>query len=75
MDATPLTVGQEMSGWVSQLDRDVERLKMVLAGTVRIGDWRDGGGNGIERASGIRGARAAKKISELTGQPFQLAPE
>src|ERR1700685_2688360 len=32
MDATPLTVGQEMSGWVSQLDRDVERLRMVLPG-------------------------------------------
>src|ERR1700734_644117 len=32
MDATPLTVGQEMSGWVSQLDRDIDRLKMVLPG-------------------------------------------
>src|SRR6202046_4532933 len=32
MDATPLTVGQEMSGWVSQLDRDVERLRTVLPG-------------------------------------------
>src|ERR1700739_331446 len=30
MDATPLTVGQEMSGWASQLDRDVARLKQVL---------------------------------------------
>src|SRR6202158_3799366 len=32
MDATPLTVGQEMSGWVSQLDRDVERLQMAVPG-------------------------------------------
>src|SRR5271168_4594790 len=32
MDATPLTVGQEMSGWVSLLDRDVARLKQVLHG-------------------------------------------
>ena len=32
MDATPLTVGQEISGWVSLLDRDIERLKLVLPG-------------------------------------------
>src|ERR1017187_6166447 len=32
MDATPLTVGQEMSGWANQLDRDVDRLKLVLPG-------------------------------------------
>src|SRR6202162_4098083 len=32
MDATPLTVGQEMSGWVSLLDRDIKRLKMTLPG-------------------------------------------
>jgi fumarate hydratase class II len=32
MDATPLTVGQEMSGWVSLLDRDIARLKLVLPG-------------------------------------------
>ncbi|MGH9723955.1 MAG: lyase family protein, partial [Candidatus Acidiferrales bacterium] len=32
MDATPLTVGQEISGWVSLLDRDVARLKEILSG-------------------------------------------
>src|ERR671915_673564 len=31
-DATPLTVGQEMSGWASLLERDIERLRMVLPG-------------------------------------------
>src|SRR5271165_5228181 len=32
MDATPLTVGQEMSGWASLLDRDLDRLRQVLPG-------------------------------------------
>src|SRR6201987_3750420 len=32
MDATPLTVGQEMSGWVSLLDRDLQRLEQILPG-------------------------------------------
>ena len=54
MDATPLTVGQEMSGWVSQLDRDIDRLKLVLPGLVRSGDWRYGGRHRSERASRIR---------------------
>jgi len=34
-DATPLTVGQEMSGWASLLARDIERLKQSLDGLYR----------------------------------------
>ena len=36
MDATPLTLGQEFSGWVSLLDRDVTRLREVLPGLYAV---------------------------------------
>ena len=57
-DATPLTLGQEISGWVSQLDRDIaahagESLRRPL----RSGDRRHGGRHRAQRASGIRRAR------------------
>ncbi len=55
MDATPLsTVGQEMSGWVSLLERDVARLRETLCGNLRSGYWWHGCGNRFECASGIR---------------------
>ncbi len=46
MDATPLTVGQEMSGWVSMLDRDIATTAEAgVAGAFRSGHWRDGRGH------------------------------
>jgi fumarate hydratase class II len=73
MDATPLTVGQEMSGWVSQLDRDVERLKMVLPGLYELAIGGTAVGTGLN-AHPEFAERAAKKIAELTGQPFESHP-
>ena len=73
MDATPLTVGQEMSGWVSQLDRDVERLKMVLPGLYDLAIGGTAVGTGLN-AHPEFAARAARKISELTGLPFASHP-
>jgi fumarate hydratase class II len=73
MDATPLTVGQEMSGWVSQLDRDVARLKMVLPGLYELAIGGTAVGTGLN-AHPEFAERAAKKISELTGQPFKSHP-
>src|SRR5258708_20177405 len=35
-DATPITVGQEMSGWASLIERDIERLKLVLPGLLDL---------------------------------------
>ena len=60
MDATPLTVGQEMSGWASQLDRDVDRLKQVLPGLYDLAIGGTAVGTGLELASGIRRARREK---------------
>jgi fumarate hydratase, class II len=73
MDATPLTVGQEMSGWVSQLDRDVERLKMVLPGLYELAIGGTAVGTGLN-AHPEFAERAAKKIAELTEQPFKSHP-
>jgi len=73
MDATPLTVGQEMSGWVSQLDRDVERLKQVLPGLYDLAIGGTAVGTGLNSHPEFA-ERAAKKIAELTGLPFKSHP-
>jgi fumarate hydratase, class II len=73
MDATPLTVGQEMSGWVSLLDRDVPRLKEALGGLYDLAIGGTAVGTGLN-AHPEFAARAAKKIAELTGLPFRSHP-
>src|SRR5580692_10259945 len=73
MDATPLTVGQEMSGWSSLLDRDVARLKEVLPGLYDLAIGGTAVGTGLN-AHPEFAERAAKKISELTGLPFKSHP-
>ena len=73
MDATPLTVGQEFSGWVSLLDRDVERLGLVLPGLYDLAIGGTAVGTGLN-AHPEFAERAAQKISELTGLPFQSHP-
>src|SRR2546426_6581875 len=47
-DATPLTVGQEMSGWASLLARDIERLKMVLPGLLELAIGGTAVGTGLD---------------------------
>jgi len=73
MDATPLTVGQEISGWVSLLDRDVARLGDVLWGLYDLAIGGTAVGTGLN-AHPEFAERAAKKISELTGLPFESHP-
>jgi len=73
MDATPLTVGQEMSGWVSLLDRDIARLQMTLPGLYDLAIGGTAVGTGLN-AHPEFAKRAAQKISELTGLPFQSHP-
>jgi fumarate hydratase, class II len=73
MDATPLTVGQEMSGWVSQLDRNIERLREVLPGLYDLAIGGTAVGTGLN-AHPEFAERAARKIFELTGLPFQSHP-
>jgi fumarate hydratase, class II len=73
MDATPLTVGQEMSGWVSLLDRDVARLKSVLPGLYDLAIGGTAVGTGLN-AHPEFAERAAAKIADLTGLPFRSHP-
>ncbi|MFN2597002.1 MAG: class II fumarate hydratase, partial [Pyrinomonadaceae bacterium] len=72
-DATPLTVGQEFSGWVSLLDRDVGRLKMVLPGLYDLAIGGTAVGTGLN-AHPEFAERAARKIAELTNLPFKSHP-
>src|ERR1700722_11604656 len=73
MDATPLTVGQEMSGWVSLLERDVARLREALWGIYDLAIGGTAVGTGLN-AHPEFAERAAKKIAELTGLPFKSHP-
>ncbi|HUK40888.1 MAG TPA: class II fumarate hydratase, partial [Candidatus Acidoferrales bacterium] len=73
MDATPLTVGQEMSGWASLLERDIQRLREVLPGLYDLAIGGTAVGTGLN-AHPEFAERAAKKIAELTGLPFRSHP-
>ena len=56
MDAVPLTLGQEFSGYVAQLTADLERIELTLPGTLRAGGGRHGGGHRPQHASRVRRA-------------------
>jgi fumarate hydratase, class II len=73
MDATPLTVGQEMSGWASLVERDLGRLRAVLPGLCELALGGTAVGTGLNAPPGFA-ERAAAKIAELTGLPFVSHP-
>src|ERR1700686_4067121 len=72
-DATPLTVGQEMSGWASLLERDIDRMNAPLPGLYDLAIGGTAVGTGLN-AHPEFGERAAKKIAGLTGLPFKSHP-
>jgi fumarate hydratase, class II len=72
-DATPLTLGQEFSGYVSLLDRDGARIAVALDGLYDLAIGGTAVGTGLN-AHPEFGERAARKISELTGLPFRSHP-
>ena len=72
-DATPLTVGQEMSGWASLLERDIDRMNATLAGLYDLAIGGTAVGTGLN-AHPEFGERSAKKIAELTSLPFKSHP-
>ncbi len=73
-DATPITVGQEFSGWVSQLDRDLQRLEAGCDGLLDLAIGGTAVGTGLN-AHPEFAERAAKKIAEFTGHSVSFAPE
>lgn len=72
-DATPITVGQEFSGWVSLLDRDIQRLSETLSGLYDLAIGGTAVGTGLN-AHPEFAERAAAKIAEETGLPFRSHP-
>jgi fumarate hydratase class II len=72
-DATPLTLGQEWSGYVGMLSDDLERIEAALPGVYRLALGGTAVGTGINSAPGFAEAAAAQ-IAKLTGLPFVSAP-
>jgi fumarate hydratase class II len=72
-DATPLTVGQEFGGWANLIQRDVDRLKMVLDGLYDLAIGGTAVGTGLNSHPEFAD-RAAAQIAELTGLPFKAHP-
>jgi fumarate hydratase, class II len=73
MDATPLTLGQEISGWAAQLDAGVARLEQALPRLLELALGGTAVGTGLNAHPELA-ARAAAKIAEATGYPFVTAP-
>jgi fumarate hydratase class II len=72
-DATPLTLGQEFSGYVSQLDRDLKRCRLALDDLYDLAIGGTAVGTGLN-AHPEFAERAARAIAELTGLPFRSHP-
>jgi fumarate hydratase class II len=72
-DATPITLGQEWSGYAGMLADDLERLQDALKGVYRLALGGTAVGTGINAAPGFAEAAAAE-LAKLTGLPFVTAP-
>jgi fumarate hydratase class II len=72
-DATPLTLGQEWSGYSGLLSDDLERIQDALKGVYQLSLGGTAVGTGINAAAGFAEAAAAE-IAQITGLPFVTAP-
>ena len=72
-DATPLTLGQEWSGYAAMLADDLERLEGALTGVYQLALGGTAVGTGVNAAPGFADAATAE-IARLTGLPFVSAP-
>lgn len=73
MDATPLTLGQEFSGYVAQLDHGLRALNNTLSHLSELALGGTAVGTGLNTPQGYS-ELVAKKIADLTGLPFVTAP-
>lgn len=73
MDATPLTLGQELSGYVAQLEFSERAIQASLAGLYELALGGSAVGTGLNTHPQYAD-KVAKKISELTGASFRSAP-
>ena len=72
-DATPLTLGQEWSGYAFAIDDCIDRIDAALSGVYRLALGGTAVGTGLNCAPGFAEAAAAR-IADLTGLPFVTAP-
>jgi fumarate hydratase class II len=73
MDAVPLTLGQEFSGYVAQLTADLERIELTLPGIYELAAGGSAVGTGLNTHPEF-GERVAEAIAAMTGLPFVTAP-
>ncbi len=73
MDAVPLTLGQEFSGYVAQLTADIERIEQTLPGVYELAAGGTAVGTGLNTHPEF-GDRVARVIADVTGLPFVTAP-
>ncbi|MBE7038291.1 MAG: class II fumarate hydratase [Ruminococcaceae bacterium] len=71
-DATPITFSQEISGWRSSLERDVELIKLSMKPLYELALGGTAVGTGLNAPKAF-GETVAKKVSDLTGKPFVTA--
>ena len=72
-DATPLTVGQEISGWVAQLDYGLAAISAAMPAVYQLALGGTAVGTGLNTHPAYA-VRVAAKLAELTSQPFVTAP-
>jgi len=73
MDATPLTLGQEISGWVAQLDHGLKHLESAVPHLAELALGGTAVGTGLN-AHPEYAVRVAAKVAELSGHPIVTAP-
>ncbi len=72
-DATPMTLGQEFSGYVTQVEYAIERIKNTLPRLLQLAQGGTAVGTGINTRKEF-GRKFADKVAKLTGFPFVTAP-
>lgn len=72
-DATPLTLGQEFSGYVQQLTNGIERVEKTLPNLLYLAQGGTAVGTGLNTRKGWD-VKIADQVSKLTGLPFKTAP-
>ena len=72
-DATPLTLGQEISGWVAMLEHNLKHIEQSIPHLAELALGGTAVGTGLNTHPEYA-VRVAKALAELTGQPFVTAP-
>ncbi len=72
-DATPLTLGQEFSGYTQQIDNGIKRIEMTLPMLMELAQGGTAVGTGLASPAGFAG-KVAERIAAITKLPFKSAP-